>query len=298
MTVRSLLVTVLLCVYALGSRAQGPLHQDETSGFNRCPSLSDADRARIIVYLSKWLEVENLSIESDEIIPGTCYRKLGIKGAAHPTFFLSADQRFLSGSLLDTAVDPEQQRKIAQEEANRILLADPSPSRGAPSASAPVTIVEFGDFQCSYCKKFHELLASQEQVRLVFKHLPIQGHTWAHDSAAFAVCADAQSSSAFWQLHDFFFENQATLTASNLEARTMEFVGSLTGINGSRLLECVHSGQAEAKIVKDTELAKEFRVNGTPTIFVNGRRGGVIQSQDDLNNLVKKAHGGKNGEEK
>jgi len=147
-------------------------------------------------------------------------------------------------------------------------------------------------------KKFHELLASQERVRLVFKHLPIQGHTWAHDSAAFAVCADAQSSSAFWQLHDFFFENQATLMASNLEARTMEFVGSLPGINGSRLLECVHSGQAEAKIIKDTELAKEFRVTGTPTIFVNGRRGGVIQSENDLTNLVKKAKGGKNGEEK
>ena len=124
MTVLSLLVTALLCVCVLGSRAQGPLHQDEARDLNRCPSLSDADRARIIVYLSKWLEVENLSIESDEIIPGTCYRKLGIKGALHPMFFLSADQRFLSGSLLDTAVDPEQQRRIAHEEANRILLAN------------------------------------------------------------------------------------------------------------------------------------------------------------------------------
>jgi hypothetical protein len=132
MTVRPLLVTVLLCVCALGSRAQGPLRQDETAGLNRCPSLSDPDRARIIVYLSKWLEVENLSIESDEIIPGACYRKLAIKGAPHPMFFfLSADQRFLSGSLLDTAVDPEQERRIAHEGANRTLLADPSPSRGA-----------------------------------------------------------------------------------------------------------------------------------------------------------------------
>jgi protein-disulfide isomerase len=267
---------------------------------NQCPSLSDADGARIIAYLSKWFEAENLSIESDEIIPGACYRKLAIKGTPHPMFFfLSADQRFLSGSLLDTTVDPEQQRRIAHEEANRILLADPSPSRGAPGA--PVTIVEFGDFQCSYCKKFHELLASEEQaeqVRLVFKHLPLQGHAWAHNSSAFAICADAQSSSAFWQLHDFFFENQATLIASNLEERTMEFVGSLPGVNGTRLLECVHSQQAEAKIIKDAELAKEFRVIGTPTIFVNGRRGGVIQTDDDLTNLVKKAKGGKNGEGK
>jgi hypothetical protein len=51
-------------------------------------------------------------------------------------------------------------------------------------------------------------------------------------------------------LHDFFFENQATLIASNLEERTMDFVGSLTGINGSRLLECVHGRQAEAKITE------------------------------------------------
>jgi protein-disulfide isomerase len=182
---------------------------------------------------------------------------------------------------------------IAHEEANRILLADPSPSRGAPGA--PVTVVEFGDFQCPYCKHFYELLASVDQgerVRLVFKHLPLQGHAWAHDASAFAICADAQSSVAFWQLHDFFFENQATFIASNLEERTMEFVGSLPGINGSRLLECVHGRQAEAKIIKDAELAKEFRVNGTPTIFVNGRRGGVIQSEDDLNNLLKKARMG------
>jgi hypothetical protein len=85
-----------------------------------------------------------------------------------------------------------------------------------------------------------------------------KGHGWAHDSSAFAICVGAQSNSAFWQLHDFFFENQTTLVPSNLEKRTMEFVDNLPGIDRTRLLECVHSGQAETQIIKDAELAQEF----------------------------------------
>src|SRR5260370_38676266 len=98
---------------------------------NQCLPLGDDQKARIIIHLSKWLDVsetEKLSIQSDQIVPGTCYRKLVVKGhTLRPrSFFLSADQRFLPGPLLDLTSAPEEERTQAQKEINYMLLSDPS----------------------------------------------------------------------------------------------------------------------------------------------------------------------------
>jgi hypothetical protein len=195
------LFLVLICGISVPARAQG----------NSCLTLTDNEKTNIIAYISKWMavpETEKLEIEGDELVPGTCYRRLAVKGLmlSPRSFFLSPDQRFLSGSLLDLTIEPSLERKQAQEGINKVLLSEPSPSRGLPTAS--VTIVEFGDFECVFCKRFHEwvrtLTAERVDFRLVFKHLPLQGHPWAHDAAAFAACAETQSGDAFWRLHDFF----------------------------------------------------------------------------------------------
>lgn len=208
------------------------------------------------------------------------------------SFFLSPDQRFLAGSLLDLTGDPKQERSQAQVEINKLLLLEPSPSRG--TSTAAVTIVEFGDFECPFCRRLYEwtqLLASEKgaNFRVFFKHLPIDGHPWAQAAAAFAICAETQSNDAFWQLHDFFFENQTTLDAANLQGRVIEYVANHPSIDGSRLLNCARSQEPAARVIRDTELAKQFRISATPTIFVNGMRVGGLQSQDDLRSLIQRA---------
>jgi protein-disulfide isomerase len=263
---------------------------------NLCLPLTDTEKAKIVAYLSKWFgvpETEKLSIERDEIVSDTCYRKLVVKTRTlrSTSFFLSPDQRFLAGSLLDLTGDPKQEKKQAQEEINRLLLSEPSPSRGTPTA--PVTIVEFGDFECPFCRRLYEwtqLLASDKNAnfRIVFKHLPIDGHPWAQSAAVFAICAETQSNDAFWQLHDFFFENQTTLDAANLQDRVTEYVADHPSIDGSRLLNCARGQEPAARIVRDTELAKQFRISATPTIFVNGVRAGALESQDELRSLIQR----------
>jgi protein-disulfide isomerase len=283
-------VLLLLCI---GGMTVNGAHAQGTS----CLPLADTEKAKIVAYLSKWLgvpETEEMEIYGDELVPGTCYRKLAVKGRMllPRSFFLSPDQRFLTGSLLDLTGYPKQERSQAQEEINKLLLLEPSPSRG--TSTAPVTIVEFGDFECPSCKRLYEwtqLLASDKNAnfRVVFKHLPIDGHPWAQAAAAFAICAETQSNDAFWQLHDFFFENQTTLDAANLQGRVAEYVADHPTIDGSLLLNCARGREPAARILRDAEIAKQFHITATPTIFVNGMRVGALQSQDDLRSLIQRA---------
>lgn len=261
---------------------------------NPCLPLSGPAKVKIIGYLSKWIgapETEKLAIESDELVLDTCYRRIVVRGHTllPASFFLSPDQRFLSRALLDLTVDPAQEKTQAQEEVNKALLSDSSPSRGSPTTS--VTIVEFGDFECLFCKRFHEwvqsLAAERADFRLVFKHLPLQGHPWAHDAAAFAVCGELQSEDGFWRLHDFFYANQATLTAENLESRVVQGFADLPAFDTSHLLNCVHSHQADARIARDMQLASQFGINATPTFFVNGVRGGDLRTIEQLRDVIR-----------
>ena len=120
----------------------------------------------------------------------------------------------IRANILDTAQDPFAATRAA-------LTTAGQPSKGP--AHAPVTIVEYGDFQCSTCARMHpvlqQLLADHNDVRLVFKDLPLtQVHDWAMAAAIAAQCAFQESNEAFWSLHDYLFEHQEELNAQNLQS--------------------------------------------------------------------------------
>lgn len=262
----------------------------------QCLPITEGQKTKIIAYLSKWYglpETEDLSILSDDLVPDSCYRRLVVKGrTVRPeSFFLSPSQRYLSGSLLDLTSDPTRERSRAKDEINKVLLSEPSPGRGG--LHAPITIVEFGDFECPFCKRLNDwvqaLAAEGIDLRLVFKHFPVTGHPWARDAAAFAICAEKQSNDAFWRLHDFFFENQAALNGATLKERLMLYVKDDPRIDSSRLVSCVHKNEADERIARDSELAAQFRVRSTPTLFVNGERVGALQSTNDLRSVLQRA---------
>jgi protein-disulfide isomerase len=99
-----------------------------------------------------------------------------------------------------------------------LLMGELAQNRGTSkgNATAPVTIVEFSDFQCPYCKKLAETMNQlspdeRAKVRVVFHHLPLPMHAWARTAAEAAGCAQLQGPEVFWGMHDQLFANQDKL---------------------------------------------------------------------------------------
>jgi protein-disulfide isomerase len=148
-----------------------------------------------------------------------------------------------------------------------IPLGD-APFRGA--AMAPVTIVEFSDFECPYCgaaaPEIKRVLRELEgQVRVVFHHYPLDLHVNAMPAARAAVAAGNQGK--FWEMHDLLFEHQ-----EELETEDLDHYAEQLGLDMERFHADVQSEETQRLIDADKALGRELEVRSTPTIFVNGRR--------------------------
>jgi protein-disulfide isomerase len=139
---------------------------------------------------------------------------------------------------------------------NRHLYGDPN---------APITIVEYGDLECPYCKAAAPVLrnlinASDGQVRLVWRHFPLfQVHAFALTAA---LAAEA-SGDRFWDMHDILLANQDRLTDRDLESYAAQLgVGAVTGPTAQTFKPAIHA---------DYEAGTEAGVHGTPTLFIDGR---------------------------
>jgi Na+/H+ antiporter NhaA len=141
--------------------------------------------------------------------------------------------------------------------------------RGAPDA--PVTLVEYGDFECPYCGRaepaIRELLSEWgDDLRYVFRHLPLSDvHPWAQLAAEAAEAAGAQG--AFWEMYDILLAHQGELTPGSLRRYAQEL-----GLDGERLAEELRRRAHAARISEDVASADASGVSGTPSFFINGRR--------------------------
>ena len=141
-----------------------------------------------------------------------------------------------------------------------------SPVKGA--TNPVVTIVEFSDFECPFCKQVQSVLRQivesyGREVRLVFKHLPLEGHRNSLPAARAAHCAAEQE--RFWQFHDALF------AAGNLSPPVFEQIASDLGLGLPKFQECVASERSRAAVVKDIEAARLLRIESTPSFVVNGK---------------------------
>ena len=141
-----------------------------------------------------------------------------------------------------------------------------SPLKGA--ANPVVTIVEFSDFECPFCKQvqsvLRQIVASYgREVRLVFKHLPLEGHRNSLPAARAAYCAAEQD--RFWQFHDALF------AAGNLSPPVFEQVAAELGLGLPKFQECVAAERSRTAVSKDIEAARLLRLESTPSFVVNGR---------------------------
>ncbi len=161
----------------------------------------------------------------------------------------------------------KQQQQLEEQFKNPVkIAAGNSPSKGPKNAR--VTIIEFSDFQCPYCsradKTIKEVLqAYPEDVRVVFKNLPLGFHKQAEPAARAALAAGEQGK--FWEMHDALFENQRKLS----EDLYMEQAKKL-GLDMEKFTKDYNSEAIKKQVQEDAKLARKHGITGTPGFFVNG----------------------------
>jgi protein-disulfide isomerase len=135
--------------------------------------------------------------------------------------------------------------------------------------NAPVTIVEFSDFECPYCSRLIPSLTQVKQqygdkVRLEFRQFPLNFHPSAQKAAEASLCAHDQGK--FWELHDAMFADQKALAVDTLKTKAKEL-----GLNAEQFNSCLDSGKHAAAVQADLQAGSQAGVSGTPAMFINGR---------------------------
>ena len=136
-------------------------------------------------------------------------------------------------------------------------------------ADAKVTIVEWSDFQCPFCRRSRPTIEQIEkeyggQVRVAFRHLPLAFHPKAGPAHAAAAAAGMQGK--FWEMHDMIFDNQQEMAP----AKYVEWAGEM-GLDVEQFKKDVDSAEVKQIVETDKKAAEKLGVTGTPAFFVNGR---------------------------
>lgn len=141
-----------------------------------------------------------------------------------------------------------------------------SPSLGPKDAA--LAIVEFSDFECPFCRTVQpalkEILKSYgSDVRLIFKHLPSEGHQHSMLASRAAACAAEQD--RFWQYHDILF------ASNDRSPENLRKIAADLGLAVEKFQVCLTSEQSLTQVVRDLDLARSLRINSTPSFLINGR---------------------------
>jgi protein-disulfide isomerase len=189
---------------------------------------------------------------------------------------------FVLAALLTTAPVPtagEQPTKPAPV----VIDTRDSPSLGPDNA--PVTIVEFGDFQCAYCARgataIRKLLAMYpDRVRWVFKHYPLET---VHRAAALAheAAAAAEEQGKFWEMHELIFNDPTRVRYNDLVGYAEQI-----GLDMAAFKDSLETRRLRSRVVRDLLEGRRLRVFATPTYFVNGTRYMGARTTPELRVLV------------
>ncbi len=258
------------------------------------PDVTEARKARILANLTHQLpQLARLAPQMGDLVPSEIpgldrgsFTYMTQQGRQKQDFLVTVDDKqlyLIAAGPLDVSMS-EQELAEAEAAAHAEILEKLTaamgdfPLRGNPEA--PITIVEFSDFQCPYCsrasKTVEQVLAKYpEDVKLAYAHFPLNFHPWARPAAIASECAANQDGSAFWKLHDYFFENQKQITEQNVLDKARDVLAS-ANIDLDAWSTCAEdAGSAEyvaaaQKVDAQAALGTELGVTGTPGFFING----------------------------
>jgi len=207
----------------------------------------------------------------------------GPQGAKSVTFIASPDLKYVVfGDVLDTSVDPSKAVMA------KINVKD-EPFQGAKDAK--VTIVEYSDFQCPFCKRGYDTIETQVlkqydgKVKFYFRHYPLPFHPWAMPGAIAAECAKVQKPEAFWQLYHSFFDHQGDVNPTNVKEKATEFLKD-SGIDMAKWGECFDNKSTADRITAQQSEGQGLGVTGTPAFFINGRMLVGAQPFEQFKNVI------------
>ena len=182
--------------------------------------------------------------------------------------YMTKDGRYLiRGEISDLTTDPLADTVKKIQTANAPVLGNPN---------APITLVEYSDFECPVCRNLHDalrgLLPNYPQVKVIFKDYPLDTiHPWARTAALAGRCAYQQDPKAFWKMYDSIYDNQEVISASNVYDKVMDYA-SKAGLNAEVFKACMSAPETTQAIDASIANGNLLEVRSTPTVFVNGRR--------------------------
>jgi protein-disulfide isomerase len=171
---------------------------------------------------------------------------------------------------------------LAEWQAPKVQVDASGPAKGP--ANAPVTIVEFSDFECPFCVRAEPTVKQVmdtygDRVRLVFKDFPLPNHTKAPKAAEAAHCASDQGK--FWEMHEKLFASPDALDVPDLKAHARGL-----GLDGAKFDACLDGGEKGKLVQANRKAGEEAGVSGTPAFFVNGRLISGAQPFDEFKKLI------------
>ncbi|MBS3099069.1 DsbA family protein [Candidatus Pacearchaeota archaeon] len=259
-------MTVLLALILLGVIIFNPLGSS---------SSVSADKAgkNIISFINSNPNIEGeatlVSVEKD----GSFYQAtVNFQGQNLPVYLTLDGEYLLTGRpvsldeqiplIENTQTPPPSLEAIEVEEGNDASLGD---------ENAPVTIVEFSDYQCPFCQRFwkdtlpkiKETYIETGKVNFIYKDFPLSIHPQAQIAAEASECVRSKGrDEKFWKFHDKIFENQQSLSEENLKAWAKEL--------GTDITTCLKNGQFKDEVQEDFTYGSSIGVSGTPAFFING----------------------------
>jgi protein-disulfide isomerase len=180
------------------------------------------------------------------------------------------------------ATAPKGGAEAAGDGVERFRVPLEGPGKGP--ATAKVNIVAFSDFQCPFCSRVVPTLQKIEKeypndVRVFFRHNPLDFHPNAPLAAEAAVAAEAQGK--FWEMHDKMFANQQAILRPDLE----KYAGEI-GLDVGKFKAALDSGAGKARVQQDLALARQIGVQGTPNFYINGRNLQGAQPYEEFKKVI------------
>jgi len=275
-------IAILLCTGAIATaQTTSAKPGDQSLGTHATPNLPS--EATVDSFLQ-----QTFGYQSDVSWKISSIRPAGVAGLAEVTvvlanpqgqqlskFYVAPDgEHAIIGDIIPFGSKPFDPAKDALEKGIT------GPTRGPKDAA--VTIVEFGDLQCPACKAaqptIEALVAAEPNARFVFQNFPLEMHNWAAKGAAYADCVGRASNDAFWKFIAKDYETQSDITAENADEK-LTALADAAGVKGSEIAACAAKPETKARVDASIALGKSVDVTGTPTLFINGRKIGSVDTR-------------------
>lgn len=176
---------------------------------------------------------------------------------------------------------------------SNITRADLARIQGSPTA--PLWVIEVSDFQCPYCKQWHDQTynafinqyVKTGKVRLAYVNFPLGIHPHAFPAAEAAMCAGVQNK--FWPMHDSLFASQARWESAADPKATFDTLARATGVDMARWRDCVNSGKMKPLIQADHDRAQQAGVGATPSFMIGDQMLTGAQPLSDMQRVIDSA---------